>query len=299
MKQAALDRIRGSICALATPFKGGEVDFDAYRAFVDWQISEGTNALVPCGTTGESPTLDASEHDMVVKACVEVAAGRVPVIAGTGGNCTRTSIERTKAAELAGADAVMLVAPYYNKPTQAGLVAHFTAVANSTDLPVILYNVPARTVTDISVETLAALSKVPNIVGVKDATAKLERVSLQKAACQEGFIQLSGEDPTAVSFNAQGGAGCISVTANVAPALCAAVQSACADGDYARAQNIHDRLMPLHTALFLETSPGPLKYGLSLLGLMAEDLRLPLVAPGPETRKAVKYALANAGLIAS
>ncbi len=299
MTQDALNRIRGSICALATPFKGGAVDISAYKAFVDWQISEGTNGLVPCGTTGESPTLDASEHDRVVATCVETAAGRVPVIAGTGGNCTRTSIERTKAAEAAGVDAVMLVAPYYNKPTQAGLLAHFAAIAKSTSLPVILYNVPARTVTDISVETLAALSEITNIVGVKDATANLARVSLQKAACAEGFIQLSGEDPTAVSFNAQGGAGCISVTANVAPGLCAAVQSACADGDYARAQNLHDRLMPLHTALFLETSPGPLKFGLSLLNKMSEELRLPLVPPGAETRSAVHYAMAHAGLIAS
>ncbi len=297
MTKTVTDRIRGSICALATPFKGDAVDFEAYEAFVDWQISEGTNGLVPCGTTGESPTLDPAEHDRLVSTCVETAAGRVPVIAGTGGNCTRTSIERTKAAEAAGADAVMLVAPYYNKPTQAGLLAHFTAIAEVTSLPIVLYNVPARTVTNISIATIAKLSEIPNIVALKDASADLARVSLQKAASAPGFIQLSGEDPTAVSFNAQGGVGCISVTANVAPKLCAAVQASCAGSDYATAQGVHDRLMPLHTALFLETSPSPLKYALSLLGKMTEDVRLPLVAPEVATRKKVRGAMVHAGLI--
>lgn len=272
------------------------MDYDAWRAFVKWHIAEGTGGLVPCGTTGESPTLDAAEKEKLITLCVEEAAGRVPVIAGTGSNCTRSSIEASRRAEAAGADAVMLMAPYYNKPNQAGLYEHFKAVAEAVSVPVVLYNVPSRTITDIAVDTIARLSEIPNIVAVKDATANLARVSLQKAACRPGFIQLSGEDPTAVAFNAQGGVGCISVTANVAPRLCADLQAACAAGDYAAAQELHDRLMPLHTALFSDVSPAPLKYALSAMGKMENELRLPLVPTSADVRARVDAAMKSAGV---
>ncbi len=252
---------------------------------------------MPCGTTGESPNLTSDEQDSLISLCVEAATGKIPVIAGTGSNSTAASIARTQAAEELGVDAAMLVVPYYNKPTQEGLYQHFKAVAEATALPLIIYNVPARTVSDISVETLARLAEIPNIVGVKDATADLARVSQQRAACGTDFIQLSGEDATALAFNANGGVGCISVTANVAPGLCAAMQEASLNGEDEKALGLQDRLIGLHDALFLETNPGPLKYALSVLGKCSEELRLPLVASTSATKKKVHAALAAAGLI--
>lgn len=290
--------IHGSIPALITPFKNGGIDERAFQEFVEWQIAEGSSGIVPVGTTGESPTLSHDEHKRVIELAVETAAGRVPVIAGTGSNNTAEAIDYTQHAAKAGADAALVVAPYYNKPTQEGLYQHFKAVAECADLPIILYNVPARTVANISVETMARLAKdVSNIVGVKDATAELDRVSKQRRECGKEFIQLSGEDGTALGFNAHGGTGCISVTANVAPRLCAEFQSACAEGDYSAAIGIQDRLMPLHEALFAETSPGPVKYAASVLGKASEKTRLPLVPIEEATRQLVRDAMAHAGLI--
>lgn len=297
MTRLGPEHIRGSLCALATPFRDGALDLLAFSGLVQWHLAEGTGGLVPCGTTGESPTLSLDEQDLLISLCVKEAGGKVPVIAGTGSNSTAATIARTQAAEKLGADAAMLVAPYYNKPTQEGLYQHFKAVAEATALPLIIYNVPARTVTDVSVETLARLSKIPNIVGVKDATADLARVSRQRAACGTDFIQLSGEDATALAFNANGGVGCISVTANIAPGLCARMQEASLNGDDEKALALQDRLIGLHDALFLETSPGPLKYAMSVLGKCSEELRLPLVAPSADTKKKVHAALAAAGLI--
>jgi len=273
------------------------VDLLAFSGLVRWHLDEGTNGLVPCGTTGESPTLTPDEQDSLISLCVEEAGGKVPVVAGTGSNSTAASISRTRRAEELGADAAMLVAPYYNKPTQEGLYQHFKAVAEATDLPLIIYNVPSRTVTNISVETLARLTEIPNIVGVKDATANLARVSQQRAACGTDFIQLSGEDATALAFNSNGGVGCISVTANVAPSLCARMQEASLNGDDEKALALQDRLIGLHDALFLETSPAPVKYALSVLGKCSEELRLPLVTPTQATKERVHAALAAAGLI--
>jgi 4-hydroxy-tetrahydrodipicolinate synthase len=288
---------KGSMPALVTPFKDGAVDLDAFAAHVEWQISEGSHGLVPVGTTGESPTLAHDEHYAVISACVEVANKRVPVIAGCGSNDTRTALAHLAHAEKVGADAALIVVPYYNKPSQAGLIAHFTALHDATRLPIILYNVPGRTVVDISVETIAILSKLPRIIGIKDASGNIARVAQQRLASGPDFIQLSGNDDMAVGFNAHGGVGAISVTANVAPRLCAQLQEATLLGDYATALAINDRLQPLHAALFSDSSPGPTKYALHRLGRMAADVRLPIIAPSPAAMAAVDAALVHAGLI--
>lgn len=289
--------IRGSMPALVTPFRDGAVDLDAFAAFVDWQIGEGSHALVPVGTTGESPTLSHEEHYAVITACVEVARQRVPVIAGCGSNDTRTALAHLAHAETVGADAALIVVPYYNKPSQAGLIAHFTALHDATSLPIIIYNIPGRSVADMSVETMAALATLPRIIGVKDATGNIARVAQQRLACGADFIQLSGNDDMALGFNAQGGVGAISVTANVAPRLCAQMQEATLKGDYAAALAINDRLQPLHAALFSDTSPGPTKYALERLGRMSPDVRLPITAPSDAAKRAVDAALAHAGLL--
>ena len=290
--------INGSITALITPMVNGNVDEAAFQKLVDWQIMEGTNGLVPVGTTGESPTLSQSEHKRVVEIAVKTAAGRVPVIAGTGSNSTVEALDYTRHAKEAGADAALIVVPYYNKPTQDGIYAHFRCIADAVDIPIFVYNVPGRTVASISPETLARLAKdCPNIVGTKDATADLTRPSKQRLLSGEKFIQLSGEDGTALGFNAQGGVGCISVTANVAPRLCAEFQQATLDGDYRKAIKLQDRLMPLHMALFVETSPSPVKFAASLLGLCRPDVRLPLVGPGEGCKRQVRDAMVHAGLL--
>ncbi len=289
---------RGSNPALITPFRNGEVDEPAFRKFVNWQISEGSHGLVPVGTTGESPTLTPEEHKRVIQICIEEARGRVPVIAGTGSNATAEAIEYTEHAKEAGADAALVVVPYYNKPTQDGLYAHFKAIADAVDIPIFVYNVPGRSVANISVETLARLARdCKNIVGTKDASADLTRPSRQRLASGEDFIQLSGEDGTALAFNAHGGVGCISVTANVAPRLCSQFQEATLAGDYKTALKLQDRLMPLHHALFVETSPGPVKYAASLLGLCTDEQRLPMVPVQQSTKTAVRDAMVHAGLL--
>lgn len=290
-------RLRGSFPALITPFKNGKVDEKAYQNLVDWQIKEGSNGLVPVGTTGESPTLSHAEHRRVVELCIEVASKRVPVIAGAGSNSTEEAIDLAKHAKKAHADAVLVVCPYYNRPTQEGMYLHFKAIAESADIPIIVYNVPGRTVTDISVETLARLVKLPQVVGIKDATANLTRASRQRQELGKDFIQLSGEDATALGFNAHGGQGCISVTANVAPQLCAEFQKACLAGNYTKALELQDRLMPLHDALFVETNPGPVKYAVSKFGYCAADARLPLSPVTEATKKTVDAAMRHAGLI--
>ena len=288
----------GSIPALVTPFTAdGNVDFAAFAAFVDWQIISGSSALVPCGTTGESATLTIAEHNAVVSACVEAAAGRVPVIAGCGSNDTAAALAHMRHAKADGAAAALVVCPYYNKPSQAGLIAHYTALADGCDLPIIIYNIPGRSVVDMSVETMAMLAALPTIAGVKDATGSLGRVSAQRAACGGDFCQLSGNDDLALGFMAMGGAGCISVTANVAPALCAEFQAACARGDYAAALALQDRLYPLHDALFGDASPGPAKYALERLGRMTITTRLPITPPSAAARASVDAALAHAGIL--
>jgi len=289
-------KLRGSFPALITPFKNGKVDEKAYQKFVEWQIKEGSNGLVPVGTTGESPTVSHAEHKRIVELCIEVAAGRVPVIAGAGSNSTDEAIDFTRHAKKAGADAVLTVCPYYNKPTQEGLYLHFEAIAKAVDIPLIIYNVPARTITDISVETLARLVKLPNVIGIKDATANMNRASQQRQRLGEKFILLSGEDATALGFNAHGGQGCISVTANVAPRLCAEFQAATLRGDFAAALKLQDRLLPLHDALFVETNPGPVKYAVSRLGLCEDGARLPLAPVSEAARKAVDAAMRAAGV---
>jgi len=288
----------GSIPALVTPFRDGAFDEAAFRAFVDWQIEEGSSALVPCGTTGESATMSIEEHNHVVAVCVEQAAGRVPVIAGCGSNDTKVALEHMHHARAAGADAALVVLPYYNRPNQDGLIAHYTTLATNSDLPILIYNVPARTVTDITVETMGQLAKLPGIVGVKDASGKVERVSAQRLVCGPDFCQLSGNDDMALGFMAMGGKGCISVTANVAPKLCADFQAACLEGRWNEALALQDRLFPLHAALFSDASPGPVKYALTRVraGFPAE-LRLPMTWPSEASRKAVDAALAHAGLI--
>jgi 4-hydroxy-tetrahydrodipicolinate synthase len=287
-----------SIPALVTPFSDGRVAEDTLGEFVEWQIAEGSNALVPCGTTGEVATLTADEHREVIAHTVQVASGRVPVIAGCGTYSTAASIERIRAAADVGADAALVVVPYYNKPSQAGLVAHFTAIADASPLPIVVYNVPSRTVADISVDALATIARHPKIVAVKDATGNLARVSAQRLACGEEFIQLSGNDDMALGFNAMGGVGCISVTANVAPRLCSDFQKATADGRWDEALKLQDRLYPLHAALFTDASPAPTKYALGKVrpGFPGE-LRLPLVEASDASKKAVDAALAHAGLI--
>jgi len=287
----------GSIPALVTPFAAGRVNEAAFRDLVEWQIDEGSNALVPCGTTGEGATLSDDEHRRVIEITVDVARGRVPVIAGCGSNNTAHAIELTKAAKAAGADAALHVPPYYNRPNQDGIYAHLSAVAG-LDIPVILYNVPSRTITDISVETMAKLSRLPNVVGVKDATGNLARVSAQRQGCGREFIQLSGNDDMALGFNAMGGVGCISVSANVAPKLCSRFQEATREGRWEEALELQDRLFPLHAALFSDASPGPVKYALSRVknGFPAE-LRAPMTEPSAASKKAVDEALSHAGLI--
>lgn len=288
----------GSIPALVTPFSGGRVAEDTFRDFVEWQISEGSNGLVPCGTTGESATLSPAEQRRVIELTVEVARGRVPVIAGCGSNNVAHAIEYLHAAKEAGADAALVVTGYYNKPSQAGLLATFRALSETSPLPIVVYNIPGRAVVDISVETLAEIAKLPNIVGVKDATGNLARVSAQRLACGADFVQLSGNDETALAFNAMGGVGCISVTANIAPRLCAEFQTAMRESRWDEALELQDRLYPLHTALFTDASPGPAKYALSRVrpGFPTE-LRLPLTEPSEASRKAVDAALQHASLI--
>jgi 4-hydroxy-tetrahydrodipicolinate synthase len=288
----------GSIPALVTPFSGGRVAEDTFRAFVEWQIGEGSNALVPCGTTGEVATLRHDEHRQVVVATVETAKGRVPVIAGCGSYSTEASLEMIRTAAEVGADAALVVVPYYNKPSQAGLAAHFTAIAEQSPLPIIVYNVPSRTVADISVETLEEVVRHPRIVGIKDATGNLARVTAQRLACGEDFVQLSGNDDMALGFNAMGGVGCISVTANVAPKLCSEFQKAMKDGRWDDALKLQDRLYPLHAALFSDASPAPTKYALSRVrGGFPTDLRLPLVEASDASKRAVDAALEHAGLV--
>ena len=293
----AKTNFRGSFTALVTPFTNGHVDEKAFRDLVEWQISEGTNGLVPVGTTGESPTLSHDEHKEVVEWCIDQARDRVPVIAGAGSNSTREAIELSKHAEEAGADAVLVVTPYYNKPTQEGLYQHFKAINDAIGIPIIIYNIPARSVIDMAVETMKRLFELKNIAGVKDATANVVRVSQQRAAMGEGFNQLSGEDATALGFMAHGGHGCISVTSNVAPRLCAEFQSACLRGDFAAALKLQDKLMPLHHDLFIETNPAPAKYALSVLGKISETVRLPMVPLSEKSKAAVRAAMVHAGLI--
>jgi 4-hydroxy-tetrahydrodipicolinate synthase len=288
---------RGSFTALVTPFTNGGVDEKAYRSLVAWQISEGTNGLVPVGTTGESPTLSHEEHKHVVEWCIAEARGRVPVIAGAGSNSTREAIELAQHAEEAGADAVLVVTPYYNKPTQEGLYRHFEAINDAIEIPIIIYNIPARSVIDMSVDTMKRLCELDNIAGVKDATANMTRISQQRAALGPDFNQLSGEDATALGFMAHGGHGCISVTANVAPRLCAEFQGACLRGDYGAALKLQDKLMPLHQNLFIETNPAPAKYALSVLGKCADTVRLPMVELSDKSKAAVREAMVHAGLI--
>jgi 4-hydroxy-tetrahydrodipicolinate synthase len=290
-------KFRGSFTALVTPFKNGSLDEKAFRDLVEWQISEGTSGLVPVGTTGESPTLSHDEHHKVVEWCIDQAKGRVPVIAGAGSNSTTEAVSLAKHAEKAGANAVLVVTPYYNKPTQEGMYVHFKAVNDAIGIPIIIYNIPPRSVVDMSVDTMKRLYELKNIAGVKDATANIGRVSQQRAAMGPDFIQLSGEDMTALAYNAAGGHGCISVSANVAPALCAQLQNATLSGDYAKALTIQDRLIPLHDAIFFEPGVAGAKCGLALLGRCQEILRSPLLPATAKTREAIKSAMVHAGLL--
>ena len=289
--------LKGSMPALITPFKDGAVDLDTLKKLVDWHIDQGSHGLVPVGTTGESPTLTHDEHELVVETVVTAAAGRVPVVAGAGSNNTAEALRFVEHAKKVGADAALVVTPYYNKPTQAGLIAHFEALANSSDLPIVIYNIPGRSVVDMSPETMGALAKLPNIIGVKDATGDLARVCDQRMTCGADFLQISGEDATAHGFNAQGGVGCISVTANVAPALCAQMQEATLRGDYAASLELQDRLMPLHKAIFTEPGLVGAKYAMSELGLCSDEVRLPLVPLTDGTKAKVRGALRHAGLL--
>ena len=288
---------KGSFVALITPFKDGKVDEEAYAKLIEWQITEGTHGLVPCGTTGESPTLSHEEHRRVIEICVEVTNKRVPVVAGAGSNNTVEAIALTAFAKKAGADAVLSVTGYYNKPTQEGQFQHFKAISDAVDIPIVIYNIPGRTVVDISVETMVRLAELKNVVGVKDATSNLARTSLQRHLIGPDFMQLSGEDATSLGFNAHGGVGAISVTANVAPKLCAEFQTAMLNGDFKRALEIQDLLMPLHHALFLEPNPAPAKYAASLLGLCRDELRLPLMPVTEAVQPRVRDAMRHAGLL--
>ncbi|WP_104018735.1 4-hydroxy-tetrahydrodipicolinate synthase [Roseovarius nitratireducens] len=288
---------KGSFPALVTPFRNGEVDYETLRTLVEWHIGEGSRGLVPVGTTGESPTLTHKEHEQVIDEVVRAAAGRVPVIAGAGSNNTIEAIRFMRHAETVGADAALVVTPYYNKPTQAGLIAHFTALHDCCELPIIIYNIPGRSVVDMLPETMGKLAQLPRIIGVKDATGDLARVSTQRIACGKDFIQISGEDATAHGFNAQGGQGVISVTANVAPKLVAQVQEATLAGDYATALELQDRLMPLHRAIFVEPGLVGVKYAMSRLGLCSDEVRLPLVGLSDPTKALVEEGLRHAGLI--
>jgi 4-hydroxy-tetrahydrodipicolinate synthase len=290
----------GSIPALVTPFgTDGTFAAQAFRDLVEWQIAEGSSALVPCGTTGEAATMTKDEHFEVVRVCVDQAKGRVPVLAGAGSNDTRVAIANIRAAKDAGADAALMVPPYYNRPNQEGIFRHFEAVVAACDLPIVLYNVPGRTVTDIAVETIGKLARAfPSVIGIKDATGAIARVSAQRAAAGADFCQLSGNDDMALAFNAMGGRGCVSVTANVAPRLCAEFQAACQAGDYAKALQLQDRLYPLHAALFTDASPGPVKYAMSKVRPdFPKALRLPMTWPGEASQRAVDAALAHAGPI--
>ena len=294
---AAKSSFRGSFTALVTPFKNGSLDEKAYRGLVEWQIQEGTNGLVPVGTTGESPTMSHEEHKQAVEWCIDEANGRVPVIAGSGSNSTAEAIELSRHAENAGADAVLIVTPYYNKPTQEGMYQHFKAINDAIGIPIIIYNIPGRSVIDMSVDTMTRLFELKNISGVKDATANVLRVSQQRAAMGPDFNQLSGEDATCLGFMAHGGDGCISVTSNVAPRLCAEFQAACLKGDFSAALKIQDKLLPLHQHLFIETNPSPAKYALSLLGKCADTVRLPMVPLSDKSKTVVRDAMVHAGLI--
>ncbi len=287
---------KGSLPALVTPFNNGKVDIDALKKLVEWHIDQGSHGLVPVGTTGESPTLTHAEHDLVVETVVKAAAGRVPVIAGAGSNNTIETVRLVEAAKKAGADAALVVTPYYNKPTQAGLIAHFTAAA-SCDLPIVIYNIPGRSVVDMTPDTMGELAKLPMIIGVKDATGDLARVPKQRMRCGDDFVQLSGEDATALGFNAHGGTGCISVTANIAAKLCAEFQESTLAGDYASALTQLDRLMPLHEAVFMEPGLVGAKYGMSLLGLCEEEVRSPLTTLTDDTKAAIKAGMQHAGLL--
>lgn len=289
--------VHGSIPALITPFRNGIVDEKTFQALVERQVKEGSHALVPCGTTGESATLSLKEHVRVVELCVEAAAGKVPVIAGAGANNTAHAIELAEHAKAVGANAVLVVSPYYNKPSQDGLVAHFKAINDAVDIPIYVYNVPSRTITDISVETVGRLAQLRNVVGIKDASGELGRVTRHRALAGEKFIQLSGDDPNAIGFNAQGGRGCISVTANVAPKLSAQLQEATLQGAFEAARAIEDKLAPLHKALFCEPSPAPAKYACSLLGLCSDEVRLPLLTCSDAAKQQVRSAMTHAGLI--
>ncbi len=288
---------KGSFTALVTPFRDGAVDEKAFRDLVSWQIEEGTHGLVPVGTTGESPTLSHDEHRAVVKMCINEAKGRVPVIAGAGSNSTREAIDLTRFAEEAGADAALVVTPYYNKPTQEGLYQHYKAINDAVGIPIIIYNIPPRSVVDMSVETMARLFELKNIVGVKDATGNVARVSQQRHAMGPEFNQLSGEDMTALAYNAAGGQGCISVTANIAPRLCAELQSATLAGDYVKANAIQDRLIPLHHAIFIEPGVAGAKAGLAALDRIDDEVRLPLVQVSDETREMIRSAMRHAGVL--
>ena len=287
----------GSICALITPFANGSVDEKSYEKFIDWQIKQGTDGVVPCGTTGESPTLSHDEHKRVVEICIDVAKGRVPVIAGAGSNSTDEAIMLTKHAKEAGADAALIVTPYYNKPTQEGMYLHYKAINDAVELPIIIYNIPGRCIVDMSVDTMARLAELPNIAGVKDATNDVGRATLQKNKIGADFIQLSGEDGTQIGFLAQGGVGCISVTANIAPKEMSDFHRAWREGDLAGAQTLNERLMPLHTNLFCESNPGPVKYGASLLKKCEADTRLPLAPIADTSKRVVEESMRSAGLL--
>ncbi|MDA5194254.1 4-hydroxy-tetrahydrodipicolinate synthase [Govanella unica] len=287
---------KGSITALITPFRDGAFDEAAFRKLVEWQIAEGTHGLVPCGTTGESPTLSHEEHRRVTEVCIEVAAKRVPVIAGCGSNSTSEAISLSIHAEKAGADGLLIVTPYYNKPTQEGLYQHFKAIHDATSLPILIYNIPGRSVVDMSVETMTRLAELPRIVGSKDATADLGRATRERNACGTDFLLLSGEDITALGFMAHGGHGCISVTSNIAPRLCAEFQNACLAGDFKTALALQDKLAGVHDAMFVETSPGPVKYAAKLLGFASDEMRLPMAPVSDKTRATVDAALKKAGL---
>ena len=289
--------LKGSMPALITPFKNGAVDLEGLKALVEWHIAEGSHGLVPVGTTGESPTLSHEEHEAVVSAVVEAAAGRIPIVAGAGSNNTAESLRFMHHAKDVGASAALVVTPYYNKPTQEGLIAHFKTLHDACDLPIVIYNIPGRSVVDMSPETMGELAKLPRIIGVKDATGDLARVCQQRITCGPDFLQISGEDATAHGFNAQGGIGCISVTANVAPALCAQLQEACLAGDYSAALTLQDRLMPLHQAIFTEPGLVGAKYGLSLLGRCEDRVRLPLTPLSEATKALIKQAMEHAELL--
>ena len=289
---------KGSFVALVTPFRDGAIDETAYQGFIDWQIGQGTHGLVPCGTTGESPTLSHAEHMRVVELCVEAAQGRVPVVAGSGSNSTEEAIQLTRHAKEAGADAALIITPYYNKPSQEGLYQHYKAIQDAVELPIIIYNIPVRCVVDMSVATMARLGKLPNIIGVKDATADLARPSATRRAIGDGFCQLSGEDATVLAFLGEGGHGCISVSANVAPKLLAEMHTAWMKGDHTTARGIRDRLVPVHEAMFVDTNPCPVKYAVSLQGHCSGELRLPLVEVSKENKERIQQALETAGLLA-